>query len=799
MLPYGRKPICTRRTLHGHVLTITFFTLSSSVALIVLSFPVRLEDEDDAEFNEAVSKYPSSFDLELDCLPTHRLQTVLDALIGKLDNGFVLVNEEIQVYNLISYLSFKLGKVEVAFDYNKKALKKDRRNGIALANRARYNKFQLNYFDAEKDLDSLERLYSNDNAAVTTKLVAQGEIAQAYARFGPKFHEVAISKYESLFQNCSHVQRDVVTLWKYDYCLCLRRTLNLFNKTEYPDRDPTNTLRKACATLVEIIDSTANLPAYTARAWAELGQMVYQIEKSPDTFGPHMLETIPIQKRYTSSQIYFSKALECGNRDFDTIEVCAKFMRYFGMPEDSVHLFERALVLRQTSLAYHHMALSLKNIELKKVNEQKRQNQPWRPRHPGYGRGRRNLTQTPRQREQSNMKRSIKCGRNATLLPWNERTKKILDSLVKAYEKDPFNHFAVYDKAFVLRQLSRTQDAKIEFCQLLNRLEIGELKISCYEQAGYCCLDIAEANSRESEKYRFDGIRFLQKAIEVAAAVAAKVKYSSADVRPLIPTVKSMLVDPGLWETNNKQLQRLQNLLLEHGKLLPIVQEASSDKTSEISTLLEKCLHADQVDDAALLSILEEIVSEPNENKFSKHLTTILDNASTYLANGEHESALTMYQIFYRLMGLRMYEENREYDAFLMTDQESENVRPMDQIANWLKNYCGLNVINSDEHCAFGQRILHALTEFSLSSVAVFLVLKDKKIDHLVEMVATSIISMQPETPERKPKLVILKDEAVKLPPAWVNVPTVILPKSQENVDSEISTWLAKLFKAVIS
>ena len=766
---------------------------------LFIFFSVHIND-DDAEFNEAISKYPSSFDLEIDILPKTRLQTVLNILKGKLDNGFVLVDEEFQVYNLISYLSFKLGKIEDAFEFNKKVLTSNNRNGIGLANRARFYRFEHSFFEAEKDLEQLEQLYSNANAAVTTKLIAEGEIAQAYARFGPKFHEKAIEKYEYLLQNCSRIQRSVVILWKYDYCLCLRRTLKLFNKAEYPERDQTITLRKACQTLSEIIDSTANLQAYTGRAWAELGQMVYQIEKNPGTYGPRMLEVIPLQKRFPSSQMYFNKALEFGMEDFDTVEVCAKFMRYFRLPEDSVRLFERALEYRHTSLAYHHMALALKSIELKKVNEQKNQNPQGGLRQPRYGRGRgRHFPQTPRQRQQSNLKRSIKCGRKATPLPWNDQTKRILDCLEKANGQDPFNHDATYDKAFLLRHLGRNQEAKSLFCQLLNMLEVGELKVSCYEQAAYCCLDLADARSRESQKFRHDGITFLQKAIQVAGAVAAIVKYSSVDVRPLIPTVKDMLVNPALWETNNRQLQRLQNLLMEHGRHIPVVQEARADKGQEISELLEKYLSNGQGDEAALISILEEVLWDQDEGKFSQRLSTILNNASTHLANGERESALTMYQVFYRLLGLRVYETNRDYDAFLMTDQDSENVRPMDQVANWLKDYCGLKVINSDEHCAYGEMTIHPLTELSLSSVAVFVVLKEKKIDYLVEHVVTSIISMPPESPPRKPKLVILKDEVVKLPVAWINMPTVILPKTQANYnDSDISRWLAQLFSVLM-
>lgn len=768
------------------------------MACLFCFFSVSIEDEEDKEFDEKISKYPSSFDLQIDCLPKPRLQTVLEAQIGKLDNGFVLLDEEIQVNNLISYLSFKLGNIDQALHYNSKALMKERRNGIALANRARYNKYLMNLFDAEKDLVKLESLYTNDNVSSTTKLLAEGELAQSYARFGAKFHEAAILKYESLFRNCSQIRTDVVILWKYDCCLCLRRTLHIFNKMEYPDRDPVETLRKACKMLVEIIDSSAHLPAYRARAWAELGQMVYQIEKNPDSLGYSLLECIPIQKRYISSESYFDKALEIGLEDFDTIEVCAKHMRYFDKPEKALELFERALKFRETSLVYHHMALCLKKIEHMKANQHRNQGQSNYRGQPRYRRSQRNRIQTTRAREQSNLKRSLKCGRYAMMLPWNHQTKRMLDLFEMAHEKDQFNHFAVYEKAFLLRQLKRTEEAKTEFCKLLNSLEIGELKISCYEQAGYCCLDLLETDTQDTEKYRFDGIHYLRKAIEVAVVVATKVKYESMEVRSLIPTAKTMLLEPGLWETNNNQLQRLQDLLLKHGKLLPLVKEASSDKTCDISTLLERCLSEDQNDDAVLLTLLDVLASEQDDSKFSGHLTTILKSASKYLTVGDKDSAKTSYQIFYRMMGLRRYEENREYDAFLMTDDDSEHLRSMYQIAGWLKDYCGLNVVNSDEHCAYGRQILHDLTNFSLESVAVFLVLKNSKLNHIVEMVVTSILSMPPESPERKPKLVILKDEPVELPAGWANVPTITLPKEQGTFTaSDISSWLLNLFNVV--
>lgn len=759
---------------------------------------LTLSEQDDKQFEDEISKFPSSFDLKLEWLTKPRIKVIHDTLIGKLGNGFVLRDEEVQVYNLISFLAFKLRDTDAALEYNGKALSKDRLNGIAVANRARFNRHQLKFFEAEEDLKHLEAIYANDNAGVTTKMIAKGELAQSYARFGPKYHELAISTYETIFENHPRVSKGILILWKYDYCLTLRRTLNLFNQHEYSDRLCSDTLQKACTVLTEIID-TSNLQIYTARAWAELGQLVFHMEKCPISLGSRAIQGfIPDQKRCASTDMYFDRALQIGNRDFDVMEVCAKFYRYLNKTEEAINLFKDALKLRKTSLGYHHLALSIKKMELRRINQQKIQHKPWQQKRPGFGRGNGRPSRTSNQKEESNLKRSIKSGRNATPLPWNEQTEQILDYLKLALKQDPHNHFASYDMGFVLRQLGRIPEAKDVYCGILNSLELGELKISCYEQAGYCCLDLAETDTNSSKKYYYDAIMFLQRAIEVAAALAAKVKYTTSfNVRALIPTVKVMLTTPDLIQTHDNHLQRLQNLLVQHGKLLPIAKEANSDENKDISKLLEVCLQENRTDDASLLCVLKEILSEPDEDRFANRLKIILMSASTSFSNGEYEAALTRYEICYRLMGLRALKDIREYDVFLMTDGESVNLEPMAMISEWLDRVCGLRTVNSDENIASGEQEANALMNFCQLSTAVFVVLKDPKIDQRVQFVTTAIISMEPE---EQPKLLILKDKSVKLPPLWKNIPTVLLPELKvTHNDLSISSWISNVFKALIA
>ena len=725
-------------------------------------------------------------------LTKSKIEAVRVKLDEKLAKGFDHVEEEIRVYNLLSFLNFKLGDTETAFAYNSRALNKDGRNGIALGNRARFNRHQLNFYESEADVELLDQLYAVDNASATTQKLADGEIAWSYARFGPKFHQRALSKYEKVLSGNPQVSRTSLILWKYDYGRCLRRTLHLYNKYEYPDRDSMHTLTVALGVLLDIID-TSHLQIYMARAWSEVGTLVYSIERLPETFDRGILECIPEQKRCRSSKGYFDRALELGCSDLDVMENCAKFYRYFDKFGLAIGLFERVLQRRQTTSVYHHLALSIQKKEERKVKDRLKKEKKRQLKLLG-------ITTTPSkkpcQSEETNLKRMIKCDREVISLVFNENVYAVLKHLENAVLLNEFNYCAVYDKAVLLRKLHRTQEARMIFCDLRKKLELGELKISCFEQAGYCSLDIAKSGS-DSKKHNYDAICCFQRAIELAATLAAKVKYTLLDVRSLIPTVKFMLTTPELIKTEDKKLQRLQNLLIQFGKLLPITAEVTSDSVKHMNTLLEKCLQEERRDDAALLCILHEIVSEENEDTFREHLDVILTSASTSLSNGEHEAAMMRYQIYFRLMGFRTRRENLQYDVFLMTDEETVNLEPMEMITQWLKNLCGLEVINSDDHCFTGKQILDALTQFSQISTAVIIVIKDPKLDKRIKFCTTALISLDPSV---RPNLVILKDKAVELPLAWTNVPTVLLPRQKgSHSNSGISSWISGMFRCIIN
>ena len=86
-------------------------------------------------------------------------------------------------------------------------------------------------------------------------------------------------------------------------------------------------------------------------------------------------------------------------------------------------------------------------------------------------------------------------------------------------------------------------------------MELGELKI-CFEQAGYCSLDLAKSSS-DSETHNYDAICRFQRTIELTVVLAVKVKYTLLDVRAFIPKVKFMLTTPQLIHTQDSNAYRI--------------------------------------------------------------------------------------------------------------------------------------------------------------------------------------------------------------------------------------------------
>lgn len=498
-----------------------------------------MADDSETEFEEELAVFLSSFHLQTNLLTRNRLKDIRKTLLLKSQKRFVILEEETRLFNLISYLAFLDDEVEIALHHNARVLSVQKNDGIALANRIRFNRRSGNFFDSRKDFETLKHVYSSSEGC-SIRFNAKCQLAWSYARLGPRYNKISISKFEELAEETRFLSdANAHFMWQYEYGLCLKRALHLENRVEHPEMDEFATIKAACQIFVDVATNAPN-KTYRARAWANLGALAFSIESRPLTFGIGIENYISVHQSGRSCKVYFRVAMSLDENDFDVLELCAKYNRHLGKLEQAINLFERALKVGESSLAYHHLALSLKKLEQEKCHS--------------YSVSRRNQNADEYLTENTSFTKLINSPRRAFVLQRNKEIEEVLCLLEKAIEIDPGNKFALRDKAFTYRQLQNLEEAKDIFCRLANSLEVCELKITCYEQAGYCCLDLAaEKYGQNKHRYEHDAICNLKKAIEVAATLAAKVSSSSTEFRQLLPTVSEMLLDPGLIEAHNKE------------------------------------------------------------------------------------------------------------------------------------------------------------------------------------------------------------------------------------------------------
>lgn len=109
----------------------------------------------DKQFKEILSAFPSSFDLNFDILTKEKKQAEREYLLSKLEGKFTIVEQEIQLLNFVSFLSFLLGDSEKAYELNDTVLEKRNSNVTALVNRAWFNRKNGRFYQAQKGLEKL--------------------------------------------------------------------------------------------------------------------------------------------------------------------------------------------------------------------------------------------------------------------------------------------------------------------------------------------------------------------------------------------------------------------------------------------------------------------------------------------------------------------------------------------------------------------------------------------------------------------------------------------------------------------
>lgn len=224
------------------------------------------------------------------------------------------------------------------------------------------------------------------------------------------------------------------------------------------------------------------------------------------------------------------------------------------------------------------------------------------------------------------------------------------------------------------------------------------------------------------------------------------------------------------------------------------MQRVKTDISIHLTSLMEKCQREGSYDDAGFLAIIDQI-AENDKDVYLSDMKVLLATASSTLSNGKDVEFTHWYQIFFDVWVSRRYHHDKQFHIFLMTDGDSTNLATMTFLSEWLSDYCGLNVVNSDELCQPGQPLLSALYEICKASSVVFHVQRNKEIDRSTNVLIEAIL-LDPDFPS---ELVILKDKSVTLPKVWAKLPVVNLPEKEGGTDNlYISRWISNVFESLL-
>ena len=380
---------------------------------------------------------------------------------------------------------------------------------------------------------------------------------------------------------------------------------------------------------------------------------------------------------------------------------------------------------------------------------------------------------------------------------------KVLHNLDMAIAVQYANYSAHYDKAFTLRQLRKPESALQLLSDIASSLDCNELKVSCLEQASFCCQDLknVEEDPEKKKVYDFDSICWLQNAIEVSAVVASKAGYWSTELRPMIPTVRDLMSDPEIINTQGREIKRLKRLLKKHHRHYAAYERFLSDENVVVSAIIEECRKAGDNNEAAIVAILKTFTAEKDDDEYLEFMNIVLEEASKARSNIDTCHAKIRFQIWFELLKLRgsIDKQTKVYDTFLMTDFESDNLRPMCNVATWLKDLCGLKVANSDNDCGVNKQTLRSLADYIEASFVVIAVFKNVS-GEIEPALRTAIKSLLSLPQNYRPKFVIFKEEAVELPIEWMSVNQTLLPPeidSEEDYDM-MSAWICQLLKTLL-
>lgn len=311
------------------------------------------------DFEQRINHFPSSFHLEIEGLNKAIVSSILERLLRELkEDGDTDCDEEmVRKNNLLSFLYWNLEKKIEALQYTEEVIKKDENSILAIANKANYLHYNADFYIACQCLDRLEKLKNHKDYEHFHRK-AKAELAYSYSRFGPRFYEKAEKEFEKVIK-----EEEDNYLWKFGLGLSLQRQMHIYNNPNYFNIKHKEKFKKAVDVLWDVILHTQDAnPQLCAKAWVEIGVLLYQKYKDLNNFKSVDLPKGMGHLKYLDC---FEKACAISENDVFVLERAGKFYRYSKKLKKSEDVLRKAIKLKETSFAHHHLGITLQKSAFK--------------------------------------------------------------------------------------------------------------------------------------------------------------------------------------------------------------------------------------------------------------------------------------------------------------------------------------------------------------------------------------------------------------------------------------------------
>ncbi|KAL3881197.1 hypothetical protein ACJMK2_027654 [Sinanodonta woodiana] len=309
-----------------------------------------------------------------------------------------------------------------------------------------------------------------------------------------------------------------------------------------------------------------------------------------------------------------------------------------------------------------------------------------------------------------------------------ETVQEILRHLNEAIELG--NGWASLDKGVLLRQIKKLKEARDVFLMTLKMEDriAAVLEVSCYENLGACCRDIAEQETdlEQRRKFEIDAVIYWRKALENIASKEGKTLNFPKEEWMSYPVLKDMFQHRELGVEMLKALADLGEILerpAETRSLIHEIRKLDVDEANDptiISCEIKTLLKENRYEDAAQL--LEKSEREGIEINRNFRIQVYLECAFYLVTTGKKENACERCQQAFHVNSIT----ESKFDIFFLYDEDTGTDKTSvlaEKLEQYLSDNFGLRIARNSHNVDPGKQRWDIQTEQMESSKHIVLII----------------------------------------------------------------------------